>query len=151
MSHTLTFESVVMDQRALVRALVRIGVSESCIEVHEEPVPMRNYHENEETKANVIVRRKVFAGSRNSDIGWERTDEGTFVAHIDSYNYGDATHFSEAWQQRLYTYYNVEATKIAFEKEGLEYTETTDTDGRIQLRAKFKAAPVKTNKIKVHS
>ena len=153
MSHTLDFETVVQDAEALKRALLRMEVPESLIEIHDSPVRLNTYHKEENKIAHVVVRRKLNE-HYSSDIGWERNDEGLFVGHIDEYHYcGEPTPpwYDAAWQKKLYTYYNVEATKIAFERQGMEYTESQDKQGRIQLRAKFKAAPVKANKIKIHT
>ena len=114
---------------------------------------MHTYHEEECKFAHVVVRRRIddFCRGKSSDAGWEHNEEGVYIGHIDEFNYRVGDTFNSTWQQKLYTYYNVEATKIAFEKEGMEYTETTLKDGRIQLRAKFKTAPVSENKIKVHT
>ena len=154
MSHTLDFETVVTDPQALVRALKRMGVPEQDIEIHEIAVRLNTYHEEEHKIAHVIVRRNLGCdySHRNSDVGWEHNDEGVYVGHIDEFDYQNRTCFDKDWQQKLYTYYNVEATKIAFENKGMDYVETKDKAGRIQLRAKFaKATAAKSNKIKIHA
>jgi hypothetical protein len=153
MSHTLDFETVISDQDALIRALVRMGIERDKIEVHETPVCLRTYH-NENKVAHIVVRRNLvdnFNG-RASDLGFERNDEGLFVGHIDDFQYPGVTCYNEEWQQHLYTYCEVETAKISFEKKGMEYTETKDQQGRIQLRAKFKViAPENKSRIKIHT
>lgn len=154
MSHTLDFETVISDQDALIRALVRMGIERDKIEVHEKPALMNTYH-GEDKMAHVIVRRNLnsFSEGRNSDLGFERNDEDLFVGHIDDYDYNNGIQcYDKEWQQKLYTYCEVETAKISFEKKGMEYTETKDQQGRIQLRAKFKViAPENKSRIKIHT
>ena len=154
MSHTLEFETTITNQEALIRALKRMGVPENLIEVHETAACLRTYHTEEYKKAHVIVRRSLENGchwmGRHSDIGWERNEDGVFVGHLDEFNYEVLFHADKEWQQRLYTYCNVETLKIEYERQGMEYTETLDAQKRIVLRAKFKA-PVTVNRIKTHT
>jgi hypothetical protein len=140
MSHFNDFETTITDPDALVRALARMGIQEKDIEKHSTAVRLNGYHAEEKNNAHVVVRRKVF-GTANSDIGWELKD-GKYVAHIDEFDYGNGSPFNKIWQTKLYTYYNVEKSKIEFEQRGIEYTESKDDKGRIQLRAKFKAQNV---------
>jgi hypothetical protein len=148
MSHTNDFTTVIGDQEALIRALVCMGIPREQIEVHETPVRLRTYHEEEVKYAHIVVRkpleRDVNWINRHSDAGWERTDEGLFVGHVDSYNYGShVPHFSEEWQQKLYTHCNYQTLKLEYERRGMEVTETKEKDGRLQLRAKFKKVATK--------
>jgi len=135
MSHNLTFESTCDNEVALKRALIRSGVPENLIEVHETPVRLNTYHEEERKYAHVVVRRKVFSKMYNSDIGWERNSEGMFVGHIDEHNYGDAPVYNAEWLTRLYTYYNIEVNKMSYEKRNIPYEEKIGADGRVEIRA----------------
>jgi hypothetical protein len=151
MSHTLDFTTNVMDQDCLVLALKRMGVPESSIQVHEKATLMATFHPEERKHAHVIVKRKVFKGRFNSDIGWEKNDEGLFVGHIDEFAYNGSPHYGKEWQAKLYTYYNVEVTKKAFTQQGMEIIETKNEKNQIVIRAKYKAAPVQANKIKIRA
>lgn len=152
MSHTLEFETTITNQEALIRALKRMGVPEHLIEVHETAQRLKTYHSEEYKKAHVIVRRDIdrFLSGAHSDIGWERNEDGVFVGHIDEYDYRIGMVCDKEWQQKLYTYCNVETLKMEYERQGMEYTESLDAQKRIVLRAKFKA-PVTVNRIKTHT
>jgi hypothetical protein len=136
MSHTHDFEATIANEDALVTALKRMGVPEECIEVHKTPVRLRTYHSNENKVAHVVVRRNLRGNFRDytSDIGWERKDDGTYVAHIDSYDYGNGIFAADdVWQQKLYTYCLVETSKIEMVNNGYEPVESLDDKGRIVL------------------
>jgi hypothetical protein len=151
MSHTLEFETTITNQDALVRALKRMGVPENCIEIHETATRLNTYHTEEHKFAHVIVRRRVFNNRHSSDIGWELVD-GVFKAHVDDFEYGGSSiHFNKEWQQKLYTYCNVETMKAEFGKQHMECTETVDKQGRIQLRAKFAKAQENKNRAKTYT
>lgn len=146
MSHFNDFETTIIDEAGLVRALCRNGFKETDIERNETPTNLFGYQgDRREQKAHVILRRK-YIGSASNDIGFEKTDDGTYRAHISDY---DKSRFDNQWLSKLYTYYNVEKSKIALEEKGIPYTETIDKKGRIQLRAKFKTSDVNTSRIKV--
>lgn len=144
MSHTLSMEAKVSNKEALITALKRMGVPENLIEVHETPVRLRTYHPEENKHAHIIVRRNLaerFSG-RTSDIGWEQTDEGLFVAHIDEYDYTGTPCYNRNWQNRLYTYCLVETAKKECELKGYTPVESLDSTGRIVVSAiakKFEA------------
>jgi len=135
MSHLNDFETVVSDQEALIRALGRVGITRSQIEVHNEAQNMQAYHKEDRTKKSHIIVRKNVTGSM-SDIGWENVD-GKYIAHIDDYNYGQRIKVDQNWQNKLYTYYNVEKSKMSLEKRGIEYTESL-YKGKPRLVGRFK-------------
>jgi hypothetical protein len=155
MSHTLEFETTITNVDALVRALKRMDVSENLIEVHETAQRLRTFHENENKRAHVIVRRFLQKGNnwkgKHSDIGWEFNKEGVLIGHIDEFEYDDNPCYDHEWQTKLYTYCEVEAAKIAFEKQGMPYVEKTDKQGRIELRAKFAKAQENKNRAKTYT
>jgi hypothetical protein len=134
MSHVAKFQTAVVDLEALKRALIRMGIKPSQIEIHNQAIQAHGFHENETFMANLIVRRTQDFGS---DIGWERTKEGQYAAHLDDFNYNGIQHYDTDWQTRLYTLYNVEKSKIELESRNIEYEETKDERGRYQIRARF--------------
>lgn len=135
MSHLAKLKTSVTDAQALVRALGRMGIDKSRIEVHDKAIQAKGYHQEETFNANVIVRKN---GSFGSDIGWEKDGRsGVFAAHLDEYNYSSGQHYSKEWQNRLYTFYNVEKAKMELEAKGIEHEELVDDVGRVQVRARF--------------
>jgi hypothetical protein len=152
MSHTNDFTTVISDQEALVRALVCMDIPREQIEVHETPVRLKTYHEEEVKHAHVVVRRRLWVG-KHSDVGWERNDEGLFVGHVDDYNYTGSPCYDTDWQRKLYTHCNYQTLKLEYERRGMEITETKAKDGRLQLRAKFKKVAVKesSNRTRIRS
>jgi hypothetical protein len=153
MSHTLEFETTITNQDALVSALKRMGIPENLIEVHETAQRLKAYHEEEVKYAHVIVRRDLneFSLGTHSDYGWERNADGVFVGHIDGFNYKVGPQLTSEWQQKLYTYCNVETMKMEFGKQHMECVETVDKQGRIQLRAKFAKAQENKNRTKTYT
>lgn len=153
MSHYNGFETTITDQEALVRALCRCSKRESgkvfdksMVEVHKDAVHLYGYHgDRREQTAHVIIRRN-HVGSAANDIGFVKED-GKFQAIISDY---DSGYYDQGWLTKLFTYYNVECSKMAYEAKGIEYTEDRDEAGRIRLRAKFNA-PLNQSRIKTHS
>jgi hypothetical protein len=104
------------------------------IEAHEDPKHLYGYQgDRREQKANVIIRRNNVGGAAN-DVGFFRDGDGKYNAIISEY---DSGHYNKQWLGKLTTFYNVEKSKMELEAKGIEYTETKDDKGRIQLRAKF--------------
>lgn len=137
MSHVAKMQTSITDPKALVEALKKCGIAQARIEVHDKAIQCQGYHAEEKFMANVVVRRKEGAWG-GSDIGWERGQDGRYVAHLDDYNYSaNGQHYSEAWQTNLYTHYNIEKVRMELESRGLEYVEERDTLGRTQFRAKI--------------
>lgn len=151
MSHLLDFKTCVTDRTALVRALERMGFKNK-VEVHDKAVLLSGHMIDTGRKlANVIVR-KQYTGIP-ADLGFEEKVDAdgntTFVAHIDEYNYS-GMQYNKSWQDKLYTYYNVEKSKMELEAKGIDYSEQKDDKGRIQIKATFKKEANDPNKLMVH-
>lgn len=137
MSHLAKFQSSVTDPRALVRALVQMGIQQSQIQCYEKAVQCHGYHNEETFQANVVVRHS----GTGSDIGWEKNADGSYTSHIDDYNYnaiGGNQHYDQAWQNKCYTRYNVEKSKMELEDRKIPYVEGRDDNGRTTITARFK-------------
>jgi hypothetical protein len=107
------------------------------IETHEKAANLYGYQsDRREQKANIIIRRNHVGGFSN-DLGFVKTADGTYQAIISDY---DSSHYNKNWLGNLQMHYNIEKTKMAFESKGINYVETKDDKGRIQLRAKFQDA-----------
>jgi hypothetical protein len=137
MSHVATVKTKIGNPQALVRALLRVGIPQNRIEIHEQAIQCCGYHKEEKFMANVVVRKDICG----SDIGWERAKDGTYVAHIDDYNYGGRQHYSTAWQTQVATYCGIETTKMELDSQSIEYTEARDDRGRTQIRFKLAEDP----------
>lgn len=130
MSHYVDIETEIQNQEALVRALERLGFKNK-IEIHTTSQNLYGYQGDlRKQKANVIIRKK-YVGRAANDIGFEKTSEGRFIAHISEYDHGK---YGEKWQKKLFTYYGVEAAKIECEKMNYSYTETIDEKERPRLK-----------------
>jgi len=130
MSHYVDVYTVVRDQDALVKALERMGFK-GKIEVVATAQALVGYEgDKREQKAHVIIRRQ-HVGAASNDIGFERMPNGQFVSHISEY---DQHQYNQKWQNQLYTWYGVEATKLACDKEKLRYTEDMDEKQRPRIR-----------------
>lgn len=132
MSHYLDIETCMSDEKALVRALARMGYT--TVETHKEPQNLYGYKGDMRTqKAEVIIRRN-YVGQASNDIGYAKGPDGNFKAIISEY---DSSKHNTEWQNKVSTYYNVEKAKMTYEKRNIKYTENCDDKGRIQLRARL--------------
>jgi hypothetical protein len=141
MSHFNDFKTEMTDKEALVRALCRADyragtLNRAHIECHDTPASLYGYqNDKREQKAHVIIRRN-HVGSSSNDMGFVQDESGRYKAIISDF---DQSHYNQQWLGKLTTYYNVEKSKMELDAKGITYTESVDTQGRIQLRAKFKA------------
>lgn len=140
MSHYVDILTEIYDRDALVRALERVGFK-GKIEVHDKAQVLYGYEGiARKQKAHVILRRR-FVGSSSNDIGFEQLPNGRFKAHISEFESGTGQYaggtgkYDQKWQDRLYTYYGVEKSKMSFEKKGWKYKEDVDEKQRPRLRA----------------
>jgi hypothetical protein len=85
-------------------------------------------------KANVILRRRNLSSASN-DIGFERTSDGRYRAHISEYD--ESIGYNEQWRNKLYTYYGVEKAKMDCKSRGYKYVEDVDEQQRPRLRVSF--------------
>lgn len=130
MSHYVDIETEITDQKALVRALERLGF-ENKIEIHSSTRNLYGYRGDlRDQKANIIIRKK-YVGTAANDIGFEKLSNGKYKAHISEY---DHNKYGEKWQNKLFTLYNVEKSKMECEKYNLKYTEDVDEKERPRLR-----------------
>jgi hypothetical protein len=136
MSHYLDFESLVTDGEALCRAICRTPLPNNRTDItfSEAPISMEGYAGNRSQLANIIIPKRLTGGY--GDTGFIKTKEGTYKAILDESDMRRG--FDQGWMDRLYTYYNVEKAKMEFDSMKVDYTESLDDLGRIQLRAKFK-------------
>lgn len=86
MSEYVVCETEFKDQKILIEALAEMGIKAENIEVYDNPQSLVGYHGDARTqKAHVIIRRKHI-GSASNDIGFERTEAGTYKAWVSDYD-----------------------------------------------------------------
>jgi hypothetical protein len=113
----------ITDKEMLIRTLMsRMGLKRNQIEVHDRAQRIINhYHPDEVFVGNVVVRQEN-TGIR-SDIGWELTKDGTYAAHLDSYDYQAKTRYDDVWANSIQDTYNLEVCKQGLVDKGRSFTE----------------------------
>lgn len=130
MSHYLDIKTAITNKDALIKALIRKGFKAEQIEYHKDKDNLYGYQgDKRNQKANVIIRRKD-VGQASNDIGFNQKEDGTFEAIISQY---DSTRYNQKWLNEVGTFHNVENAKEAFAKNGWDYTESINEEGKIQL------------------
>jgi len=133
LSHFVEITTAIKNEQALIRALERVGFKNK-IEVHETAQHLYGYQgDRRSQKAHVILRRK-YVGHASNDIGFEKTSEGIYRAHISEF---DHNNYGQVWQKNLQKLYAVELSKMEFEKKGWEYEEDVDEKNRPRLRVRL--------------
>jgi hypothetical protein len=137
MSAYVEVKTQIKDQEALVEALLemrnKVGRpwTRDDIEIHEEAQPLVGYMGKvRRQKANIIIRRKNVGGSAN-DIGFERTEDGTFVAHISDFD----KHFhNEQWRQELNVEYGTKFVEKKAKAKGYRMKKEVQADGSVKIK-----------------
>lgn len=134
MSHYVDVTTEIKDEKALVKALGRLGY-QGMVEVYDHAVNLYGYRgDMRSQKANVVLRRKNLSSASN-DIGFERMSDGRYRAHISEYD--ESIGYNEQWRNKLYTYYGVEKAKMDCKARGYKYVEDVDEKQRPRLRVSF--------------
>jgi hypothetical protein len=129
MSHFTIIRTSICDVEALVKALADKGFHQ--VEVHNEATHLYGYRgDRRQETAEVIIRRKNI-GWLSNDIGFKRTDDGTFVAVISDY---DRKKYSQQWLGQLTQHYAYHAAMAKLGQQGFTVVnEETQWDGKIHL------------------
>lgn len=145
MSHYVKIKTQIKNQEALIRALGRLGFGKSKIEVFNTKSALYGFKGDLRAEQAHVIIRKQYVGSSSNDIGFERGEDGLYVAHISEFDQGTGTYkndhapYGQVWQNKLKTYYGVELAKMTYEKMGIKYTEKVDEKNRPQLFATVNA------------
>jgi hypothetical protein len=128
-SHFTRLKTRITDKPALVKALADVGYK--LVEIHDTPQTLYGYRgDRRAEKAEVIVRRK-YVGQASNDIGFRRTDDGSFEAIISAFDRGK---HSRAWLERLTQRYAYHVARAKLQEQGFDLvSEETAKDGRIHL------------------
>ena len=129
MSHFTRLKTRITDKAALVKALADVGYK--LVEIHDTPAALYGYRGDKRAEqAEVIVRRK-YVGRASNDLGFRRTDDGSFEAIISAY---DRRKHSQAWLDRLTQRYAYHVARGKLQEQGFDLvSEETARDGRIHL------------------
>jgi hypothetical protein len=149
MSHLDELKTTFTNREALILGLCRtLGITRDKIEVHNTAQQLIGYHGTSDNKKAHVILRKDNARCR-SDQGWELKD-GTFVGHLDSFDYGNGyVCYDQQFRLKLTENYNFEASKMVLQAKGLNVVECKDNKGRLQLRAKMNKAPLNQMRIRI--
>lgn len=87
MSEYVVCDTEFKDKKVLIEALEEMGYK-GKIEEFEDPTALVGYHGDQRAqKAHIVIRRK-HVGSASNDIGFERTEAGTYKAWVSDYDKG---------------------------------------------------------------
>lgn len=125
------------DQQCLVDSLAEMGFKP---EVHEKPQNLTGYQDDErEQKAEIIIPRKQVGGASN-DVGFKRSDNGTFTAIVSDYDSGSC--FGAKKQMVLKKIYAEKMAMKQARSKGLRFIkkeQTTNKSGSTVTRLVFQS------------
>lgn len=129
MSHFTVMKTKIVDQEALVKALMDLGFQE--VEVHETAQHLYGYRGDQRAQtAEVIVRRK-YIGRASNDIGFKLGQNGTYTALISEY---DRDQYGQEWLNQLSQRYAYHVARMKLTQQGFDLVnEEIQQDGRIHL------------------
>jgi len=130
------------NEKQLVAALETL-FGEGHVEVHDDGASLQGYHGDDRSslsKSNpnyappchIIIRRK-HVGSASNDIGYQRTEDGKYVAYISDYDKG--SHYSTAKQNKVLQEYTAKVTEKQLKSQGYAMKREVQKDGTIKLFA----------------
>lgn len=132
MSHITDIRTQLRDQDCLIEALMKAGVSRADIEVHKKAISFKTMNGGT-ASGNIIIRSKTvkkLGGYGWNDIGFEKIDDGTFMAAVDL----DERNFGQKWLDNVSHHYGVIKAKKEAESQGLMLTdEAQEEDGSVTM------------------
>ena len=116
MSQYCTVRTEFRNLQALLHALSETGgwVLEN-IEVHEGGQNLIGYRGDTRPEIAHVIIRKGFVGDASNDIGFVKTEEGSYAAIISQY---DKTRYNQQWLNNLKKNYAFHSIKIEQENRG---------------------------------
>jgi hypothetical protein len=125
------------NEAALIAAMMETTPkwTREMIEVHKEPQNLHGYTgDTRAESAHIIVRRQNVQEAGN-DLGFERTPEGTYRAHISNFDRGHDGQgtYGEAWLKRLRQNYAYHAVRLQQEAAGRTVSREFMPNGRQRL------------------
>lgn len=129
-SHFTKIKTNLKDAAALKLALADLGFK--TVETHDTAQNLYGYQGDvRRQKAEIIIRRE-FIGAASNDIGFKRSDDGSFEAIISEF---DSYQHNEIWLHKLKQRYSYHVVVKEMESQGYEITERVEagTQQKIQL------------------
>lgn len=118
MSHYSQMKTKVKKLSALVKTLQEVdgGRWKNCVEVHEgEGTNLIGYRGDKRSqKANVVIRRSN-VGEASNDLGFVRTNDGTYEAIISDF---DASRYNKDWLNMVNQHYSKNVIKEVAHQQG---------------------------------
>ena len=129
MSHYTTIALEIRDRDALVAALGDLGLN--VVEVHELPQHLFGYEADvRPEKAEVIVRRE-HVGPLSNDIGFRKTDAGTYEAIVSEYDQQNG--YGQTWRNRLLQRYGRHVAVAKLAKKGFRVAREEIREGKLHV------------------
>ena len=127
MSRYATILTEFKDSDALLVAIAETGDwTIEQIEVHDVPQHLFGYTgDKRQEMAHIIVRRK-HVGSSSNDIGFVKTEDGTYEAIISEY---DSRKFGPAWNKQLKCNYAYEKIRKDMTQRGRRVSRFREANG----------------------
>ena len=130
------------NEKQLVAALESI-FGEGTVEVHENGAALYGYtgdnraqlsktNPNYAPPCHLIIRRKHVGGASN-DVGYQRTEDGKYVAYISDYDKN--SNFSAQKQNKVLQEYTAKVTEKQLKSQGYSMKREVQKDGTIKLFA----------------
>jgi hypothetical protein len=134
MSEYLDCETQIKDREELINALVDLGIAKSHIEVHNSPVALEGYQgDSRQQKAHIVIRRQ-HVGSASNDIGFEKTENGTYRAWVSAYDKGHGLGKSIVGKKLDQHYAKRVILKQAQKTHGHKVVSCEEKDGKIRIK-----------------
>jgi hypothetical protein len=128
-SHFTRLKTRITDRAALIKALADVGYK--LVEAHDTPQHLYGYQGDKRAQAAEVIVRRRHIGSLSNDLGFRRTDDGSFEAIISRY---DRRKHSQSWLDRLTQRYAYHVARAKLQEQGFDLvSEETVKDGRIHL------------------
>ncbi len=118
MSHFSTMRTAFVSAEHLIAALGDLGFAN--VEHHDLPQQLYGWKGDQRQQAAEIVIRREFISPVSNDIGFARTEDGTFAAVISEY---DAQAFDAAWLGKLGQRYAYRAARDTLAQQGFDLVE----------------------------
>jgi len=127
MSRYATVKTQFKDCNVLVEALLETGNwTTEQIEVHTNPQHLFGYHGDQRAEtAHIIIRRKHI-GSASNDLGFVKTEDGSYEAIISEYDSGK---YGATWRGQLTGNYAFHKVRREQESRGRSVTRTRCSNG----------------------
>jgi hypothetical protein len=90
-------------------------------ERHEQKVNLKGYTGDTRKQQAELVLPKAQVGGAANDIGFERGEDGNFIAHISAY---DSSHYNDKWLAQLKAKYAVGMAKKIAKQRGFTLMKT---------------------------